>query len=282
MSNDKPVVDPTSSVMSIDDDAFPGRLGYLLLDQSVEQVVALTAAQMAGSGLVSSTTQQRIGASSGNRKLQDHRIERRPADTMLMPVVLERGVALSSVQLRDLDGEPILPTKWVHDIPHLLGQIVLIHTSKETPKKARVLTTRGHFIMPVDYDDNEVHFDQAIELQSLDGGPLTQAGDAGCLVTTVSGDAIGIIICGMDDISYAAPIARMIDELEDCTGITSQMVANASEEETQPPEATGDSGESAPSEAYEQLEHLLAEYRDTDTLDEVDMETAERVKEGFF
>lgn len=281
MRADQLFLDPTSRVISVEDEDFDGRLGFLILDRSVEQIVALTASQLASAGLVINESKQAAARASSNRKLSDYRMEKRPADTMLMPVILENTVGLSEVQLRDVDGEPIMPTNWVRDIATVLGETVLVHTSKEDPKLARVTTTNGHFIMPVD-DGNEVHFSNALELQSLDGTPVTEAGDAGCLVTSLSGDAIGIIICGMDDISYAAPIARLIDELEDCDGITHQMIENAKSLRAEQLAKTKTTPADEIFAVDEELEELLAEHRDAGTLDEVDPETAQRLKEGMF
>lgn len=282
MNNDSLYVDPTSEVTSIEESTFAGRLGYLVLDRSVEQIVALTAAQMAGSALVRAGTSDAIGFSSSNRRLSDHRMERRPADTMLTPVILENHIALSDVQLRNADGEPLMPTKWVRDLATMLGQTVLVHTSKDTPRQARVTTTHGHFIMPVDDNDNDVHFSRAIELHSLDGEVLTQAGDAGCLVTSLNGDALGIVICGLGDVSYAAPVARLIDELEDCSGITYQMIANAKEQRLIETENDQKSEDEQTDQPDDELERLLADHKNAGTLDKVNTATAERVKERMF
>lgn len=282
VANDRLMVDPTSSVQSTDGGAFPGRLGYLLLDQSVEKLIALTASQLAGARLVSTSTGRKIGFSSSNRMLRDSRLERRPADTMLMPVILEEGIGLSPVQICDENGDPLLPTDWIRNTAGLLGQTVLIHTSKALPRLARVASTQGHFIMPVDRDDNEVHFNRAIELCGIGDEPLTKAGDAGCLVTTRSGEAIGVIICGVDEVSFAAPISRVIDELQDCTGITRDMIANDAITITEEQEASAADFGPVEGTLDVELEAMLAEHLGADKLDEIDAKMAERMKDGGF
>jgi hypothetical protein len=83
--------------------------------------------------------------------------------------------------------------------------------------------------MPAPETGEPTVFLDALELESLDHLPLTVKGDSGTVVTTTSGEVLGIVVCGIGHTSYAAPLANYIDGEANLTTLTPQIIREHNE-----------------------------------------------------
>jgi hypothetical protein len=90
------------------------------------------------------------------------------------------------------------------------GKPVLVHSGVGGPRLGRLVTISGYFEMPPPDTEETVVFENTLVIESLDGFPLARAGDAGAVVTTLDGDALGIVFGGDETAVYAAPLGGMI------------------------------------------------------------------------
>lgn len=189
-----------------------GRLGLLLYDNANSSVVALTAAQVARN----LATLQHDGVDIAKPSTDNDRSFRllplRPAATMIEKIALlettrikPTPVVLSAKRKRSRLG-------LCGDVHKQLGRRILIHTSPAKPVQGRLKSVYGHFRMIPPDAAEAVLFSDALTIESLDGKPLTRAGDAGAVVTTMAGEVLGVIICGVGTTSFAAPIRSVIPQ----------------------------------------------------------------------
>jgi hypothetical protein len=135
-----------------------------------------------------------------------------PAADLVAPLVVEAARSLSLDQLTSSDGEPVPNPSASNDLTGLLGEEVLVQVPSGSPRRAILHSLNGQFSMPVGRNPEPTFVYGALELGSRDGTPVTRAGDAGAVVSTLAGDPIGIVICGFEDVSFAAPIGKLAGE----------------------------------------------------------------------
>lgn len=195
-----------------DGEALPGRLGLLLSDESSDEVVALTAGQVArGAGAIFAHG-SRIGVCSYDvdRRFDDE--GKRPAWTMLEIVRLDKTVLLAHPSANLLDHGPAGGLRLTADVAKHLGEVVLVHSGTLAARHGILRSLNAPFRMPAPNNEASTLFTGALMITSLDGKPLSQEGDAGALVASIDGDCLGIVVAGLDDSSYAAPIAPILTD----------------------------------------------------------------------
>ncbi len=190
--------------------AIPGCLGVILLDESSNEVVALTAGQVVRGAAAILADGQAIGTCSHDVDRRHDGQARRPTWSLLEMVRLDRDVSLArpSTVLGALPGPPVL--RMTGDISTHLGQSVLVHGHGPIPREGNLRSTHALFRMPAPDNGEPTVFLDAMMITSLDGRPLSVEGDAGALVTSLHGDCLGVIVAGLDDSSYAAPIPPLL------------------------------------------------------------------------
>ena len=206
------VLDPRTSVFGNAAQASRGRLGLLLFDDDVQRVVALTAAQIAARSHELCIEEGMIVASgSGDDFTPQQSGSVRRADTMLRTLRLRLDAKLSEIQFVDVLGSSFGAPVLARDPYRLLGEKVLVQSSSARPGVGRLFSTSARFRMPAPETGEPTVFTGALELESLDDSPLSVKGDAGCVVTSMSGEVLGILVCGIGKTSYAAPLASYVE-----------------------------------------------------------------------
>jgi hypothetical protein len=216
-------IDLRTRISGEDPKAYQGRLGLLLYDRDTQAVIAIAAAQVAGwsPGLYID------GVVVAERRDEDLPFEprsTRPASDMLWPLRVLPSFPLADTQIVDRSGKPVGGPKLMRDVDVFLGERVLIQTDARKPRVARLRSTSARFRMPPPGTRDSVLFYDAMEISPLDSEPVTKAGDAGAVVTTMDGHPIGTIICGTESESYAAPLGRFIDALGGTTMLTHEII----------------------------------------------------------
>lgn len=188
-----------------------GRLGLMLYDSSDPGIVALTAAQVT----FKSTSICHDGAlvatsSADNDRSDDRHRPSRPAATMIEKVVLDETARVAPTPVTLIAARKRGRFGLCADPRRFTGKSVLVHTRPGEPVKALLRSTYGLFRMPRPDGGETALFSDALTIESLDGKPVTNVGDAGAVVTTTAGDALGVIICGIGLTSFAAPIGPVL------------------------------------------------------------------------
>jgi len=202
---------------------FEGRLGLLVYDQSVDQVVALTAGQLASGATQLYHDSGGVAVTSHNAFPLPEGAAETKAQTLIAPLVVYSGQLLSPTQLISASGRPHEKPQFHADMTAILGEEVLIQTSERSPLRAVLHSLNGQFLMPVGASSDLTFIDGALEMTSLDGSHLTSHGDAGAVVTTLRGDPIGIVVCGIEDTAFAAPLEGAIAALGDCAPVSADV-----------------------------------------------------------
>jgi len=199
-----------TSIVRSDGDALPGRLGLLLLDESSDNVVALTAGQVArGPGPIFAHG-GRIGVCSYDvdRSFDDK--DRRPAWTLLEIVKLDKDVLLARPSKVLSKHRSPTELRLTRDLSAHLGEMVLVHSGTLAPREGLLRSLHALFRMPAPKGGESILFMDALMITSLDDEPLAGEGDAGALVTSKCGYCLGIVVAGIDGTSFAAPIEPLL------------------------------------------------------------------------
>jgi hypothetical protein len=187
-----------------------GRLGLVLYDSSNSTVVALTAAQVArGVAMLQHNGVDVAKPSADNDRSLRH-LPLRPAATMIEKITLLETARIEPTLLVLSAKRRRARLGLCVDAHKQMGRKVLIHTSRTRPVRGLLKSAYGHFLMVPPDAAEAVLFSEALAIESLDGKPLTRAGDAGAVVTTLAGEALGVIICGVGTTSFAAPVGAVI------------------------------------------------------------------------
>ncbi|HEY0114545.1 MAG TPA: hypothetical protein VGB54_02380 [Allosphingosinicella sp.] len=199
-----------TSIERQDGQALPGCLGLLLSDESSDDVVALTAGQVARGSDPVHAHGYRIGICSHDVDRSFDGKARRPAWTLLEIVRLDKDVLLARPSTVLPEPKSFEKLSLPRDILDHLGEKVLVHGGSLAPREGLLRSIHALFRMPAPDDRKPTLFTDALLITSLDGEPLSREGDAGALVTSMHGDCLGIVVAGLDDTSFAAPMAPLL------------------------------------------------------------------------
>ena len=187
-----------------------GRLGLLLYDNSNWSVVALTAAQVARGVKKLEHGGVDVAEPSADNDRSLRHLPLRPAATMIEKIALLETTRIEPTPIALSAKRKRLRLGLCVEAHKQMGRKVLIHTSPTRPVRGFLKSVYGHFRMVPPDAGEAVLFSEALTIESLDGKPLTRAGDAGAVVTTLAGEALGVIICGVGTTSFAAPLSVAI------------------------------------------------------------------------
>ena len=220
--------------------SFVGRLGFLGYDRDRGRPVAVTARQLLKSRLLLRSSLEYLG----NATVID--LERRDdfygIDISELLVLAElRGDILFEKSSSSEDIPFNLEVRGLHhETEDLLGERLWLKLGANDYREVFVETVAGRFLMPHPKSGEVELFTGAIGVASADKQKLTVHGDAGTLAVTEDGDAVGVVVCGRDDIAFIAPLAPFLKNFGDIVTLTSEHVeAFEKPRRTSTPESTG-------------------------------------------
>lgn len=187
-----------------------GRLGVLLFDESSDEILGITAGQVVRGQAPILANGYRIGVCSHDIDRRHDGESRRPAWSLLEMVKLDKDVLIArpSTVLGGQAGPDTL--RMTDDVWAHLGAPVLLLNGAPEPREGLLRSVHALFRMRAPASEEAVVFMDAMMITSLDGNPLSQEGDAGTLVTSVQGECLGVIVAGLADTSFAAPIPPLL------------------------------------------------------------------------
>jgi hypothetical protein len=213
---------PRTTVRSDAQDAFEGRLGLLVYDTSVGNVIALTSAQLMHGATALFHDGIPIGRTSSNVFPNPKPARELAAYALIRPLLIRRTCKIAISQSQDEQGAAVRdPT--LDAVPRV-GEEVLIQLDHDGPTRALLHSDNGHFFMPTAPGAELTFVSGALELSKADGEPATRAGDIGALVSNLKGHPLGIVICGVGGTSFAAPLAPAIAAVGDCAPLTDECI----------------------------------------------------------
>ena len=231
MSNPDIRLAPRQQVKGAADSAFSGRLGLLVLDGDNSDLLAVTAAQVArGADLLSIDNTSVLVAEAADPVPPATNDTVLPVEAMLRTFRVDENFKLSDEQIDDIDGGRAASGGIVKQPYEQLGRRVLIQTGEEKPRVAQLKSVSGRFRMPAPETRKMTTFTDALEVVSLNGQPLTRKGDSGALVTTLAGDALGIIVCGIGSASFAAPLVSVLSRKKNILPLTDERIKSYNRE----------------------------------------------------
>jgi hypothetical protein len=201
-----------------------GRLGLLLYDNSNSNVIALTAAQVARGVEMLQHSGVNVAEPSADNDRSLRHLPLRPAETMIEKIALLESTRINATPIALSANRKRSRLGLCAELHKQMGRTVLIHTSPAKPARGLLKSVYGHFRMVPPDAAEAVLFSEALTIESLDGKPLTKAGDAGAVVTTLTGEALGIVICGIGTTCFAAPVRAAIPQNGSQAPITTQEV----------------------------------------------------------
>ncbi|WP_291076145.1 hypothetical protein [Hyphomonas sp.] len=195
---------PAGIVKGSSEGDFEGRAGLLVFDVSVHDLVLVTAAQIGHTQGELRAGGRIIAARSPNRFPEEMHGEVRAATEMLAILPVRSGIKLAGHQpwrpaTHMGDSGAFLPARY-------LGDHVEVHVGIDEARQATLSSTHARFRMPCPYTGEMTLFVDALELTAIDGEAVTRKGESGALVTTRNGVPIGIVVCGIGSLSFAAPL----------------------------------------------------------------------------
>ena len=203
---------------------FIGLLGYIVIDQESSEAIAITSITVASKELQLVDCETTISRPSVLNETTDVVQDERSVGTLLTFALLRQDLYLDEFRISDANGRALETTDVVDDLLQYSGDLVLIHTATSNPRVARMSSTRSSFKMP-DYETSVMTlFTGAIELRSLNQAPLAKYGDGGAIVTTQDGQAIGVVVCAVGLLCFAAPIDTAMEQIGNTKPLNSESI----------------------------------------------------------
>jgi hypothetical protein len=210
---------PRTRVRGDSPDSFDGRLGLLVYDSSVNRVVSLTSAQLVRTASSLHDGRRCVAVASHNVFPPPDPVPHIRAESLIVPVVVPPARPLALDQFLAVDGDRIYQPDLQLNAKKLLGEEVLIQVDERRPTRAVLNSLNGQFLMPLRPGEEFTFVEGALEMSAPSGDALTRAGDAGAVVTSLAGHPIGVVICGIDGTTFAAPTAGAILAVGDCAAL---------------------------------------------------------------
>jgi hypothetical protein len=191
----------------------------VLYDPDTTQLYGLTASQVldAGMRLMSAAPgEDEVAIDAGTPLTHLQRSREAPCAALVAAVpLIDLALDDQIFLFQAANGELALSVgpKIIEDPWTMIGEMVAVTTHTGAMRLAEVISADGRFSMPNPTDGLDTNFHHAIKLRTPDGSQLVGPGDAGGLVSTLSGDWLGIVVAGGGDTAFAAPLFPTVERL---------------------------------------------------------------------